>query len=175
MEKLIVYGSQYGTAKQYAERFSEMTGIPVRDYKGANDLKPYDLILYFGGLYAGNVKGLKHTAKALREGTKLIVVTVGLADPQDERNAENILNSVRKQVPERLLPGMAVFHLRGGIDYKKLSMKHKAMMAFLIYHLKKLPEEKKTEETKAMIETYNSEVNFVDYHSLDQIAEVIQI
>lgn len=152
-----------------------MTGIPVRDYKGAKDLKPYDLILYFGGLYAGNVKGLKHTAKALREGTKLIVVTVGLADPQDERNAENILNSVRKQVPERLLPGMAVFHLRGGIDYKKLSMKHKAMMAFLIYHLKKLPEEKKTEETKAMIETYNSEVNFVDYHSLDQIAEVIQI
>ena len=147
MEKLIVYGSQYGTAKQYAERFSEMTGIPVRDYKGAKDLKPYDLILYFGGLYAGNVKGLKHTAKALREGTKLIVVTVGLADP----------------------------HLRGGIDYKKLSMKHKAMMAFLIYHLKKLPEEKKTEETKAMIETYNSEVNFVDYHSLDQIAEVIQI
>ena len=164
MEKLIVYGSQYGTAKQYAERFSEMTGIPVRDYKGAKDLKPYDLILYFGGLYAGNVKGLKHTAKALREGTKLIVV-----------NAENILNSVRKQVPERLLPGMAVFHLRGGIDYKKLSMKHKAMMAFLIYHLKKLPEERKTEETKAMIETYNSEVNFVDYHSLDQIAEVIQI
>ena len=158
MEKLIVYGSQYGTAKQYAERFSEMTGIPVRDYKGVKDLKPYDLILYFGGLYAGNVKGLKYTAKALREGTKLIVVTVGLADPQDERNAENILNSVRKQVPERLLPGMAVFHLRGGI-----------------YHLKKLPEEKKTEETKAMIETYNSEVNFVDYHSLDQIAEVTQI
>ena len=39
---------------------------------------------------------MKHTAKALREGTKLIVVTVGLADPQDERNAENLLQQKSK-------------------------------------------------------------------------------
>ncbi len=173
MEKLIVYGSQYGTAKQYAEKCSEMTGIPAVEYRNGKGLNQYDLIIYFGGLYAGNVKGLKKTVKGLREGIKLMVVTVGLADPRSKTNAANIMKSVKKQVPERLLPNMAVFGLRGGIDYKKLSFQHRAMMAFLIAHLKKVPEEKRTEETKAMIETYHSAVNFVDFHSLDQIAKAI--
>ena len=38
MERLIIYGSQYGTTKRYAQRFSEMTGIPSLSYEAANDL-----------------------------------------------------------------------------------------------------------------------------------------
>ena len=37
-----------------------------------------------------------------------------------------------------------------------------------------LPEEKKNAEVRAMIETFNSTVDFVDYHALDQIAEAIK-
>ena len=45
----------------------------------------------------------------------------------------------------------------------------------LLYHkVKNLPEEKKTAEDRAMIETFNSKVDFVDYHSLDQIIEAIR-
>ncbi len=59
MKKQIIYGSQYGTTKRYAEKFSEMTNIPVEDYKNIKDLSEIGLIIYFGGLYAGGVKGLK--------------------------------------------------------------------------------------------------------------------
>ena len=38
MERLIIYGSQYGTTKRYAQKFSEMTGIPSLSYEAANDL-----------------------------------------------------------------------------------------------------------------------------------------
>ena len=70
--------------------------------------------------------------------------------------------------------GHLIFHLRGGIDYKSLSFKHRAMMTMLYNKVRKLPEERKTAEVKAMIETFNQKVDFVDYDSLNQILEAIK-
>lgn len=67
-----------------------------------------------------------------------------------------------------------IFHLRGGIDYSKLNFKHKTMMKMLYHSLKNKPVESLTQEDKALIETYNTKVDFVDYDSLKQIVEVIQ-
>lgn len=173
MKSLIVYGSQYGTTKQYAEKFAELTGLPAVSYENVKDLKEYDQIVHFGGLYAGGVKGLKNTVKALGENTKLIIATVGLADLQDKENTDNIRNSIKQQVPAPILERTKIFHLRGGIDYKKLSFKHRTMMTLLYNRAKKLPEEKKNAEVRAMIETFNSVVDFVDYDSLNQILKEI--
>ena len=151
MKTLIIYGSQYGTTKRYAERFAEMTGFPVISYEDINALIGYERVIYFGGLYAGGVKGLKNAVKRFSLDTKLIIVTVGLADVCDKENISNIRNSISKQVPEDLLKSAFVFHLRGGIDYQKLSFKHKT----------------------ALIETFNSKVDFVDFDSLNPIAEVL--
>jgi len=43
------------------------------------------------------------------------------------------------------------------------------MMKALYNKTKKLPIEKQNEETKALIETYNKKVNFVDFKTLNQI------
>ncbi len=174
MNSLIVYGSQYGTTKKYAERFAEMTNLPIIAYENIKDLRGYDLIIHFGGLYAGGVKGLKNTVRALRKNAKLIIVTVGLADVYDEENIRNIRQAIGKQVPEKLLSNTSIFHLRGGIDYQKLNFKHKTIMTLLYNKVKKLPEDKKTAEVRAMIETFNSKVDFVDFSSLNQIIEIIQ-
>ena len=161
MKSLIIYGSQYGTTKRYAERFAEMTGFPVISYEDMNALTDYERVIYFGGLYAGGVKGLKNAVKRFSLNTKLIIVTVGLADVCDKENVSNIRNSISRQVPEDLLKSAFVFHLRGGIDYQKLSFKHKTMMTLLYNKIKNLPEDKKTAEDKALIETFNSKVDFV--------------
>ena len=117
---------------------------------------------------------MKTTIKALPENARLIIVTVGLADVSDEENINNIRRSIRRQVPARVMDNTMMFHLRGGIDYKNLNFKHKTMMMLLYNKAKKLPEEKKNAEVKAMIETFNSTVDFVDYRALDQIAEAIK-
>ncbi len=173
MKSLIVYGSQYGTTKRYAEKFSEMTGVPEVSYEDVKDLKEYELIVHFGGLYAGGVKGLKNTVKALGKNSKLVIVTVGLADVQDKENTDNIKKSIKQQVPADILERTEIFHLRGGIDYKKLSFKHRAMMTLVYNRAKNLPEDKKNAEVRAMIETFNSKVDFVDYNSLNQIMKVM--
>ena len=174
MKTLILYGSQYGTTKRYADELSRLTGLPALSYEKAVDLAGCEQIVYLGGLYAGGVKGLKQTARKFPAGVRLILVTVGLADVQDEQNIENIRRSVRRQLPAEVLQNTAFFHLRGGIDYSRLNLTHKAMMTLLYNHARKLPPEQQNAETRAMIETFGTKVDFVDVAALGPVAAAIE-
>ena len=174
MKTLILYGSQYGTTKRYADELSRLTGLPALSYEKAADLAGCEQIVYLGGLYAGGVKGLKQTAKKFPAGVRLILVTVGLADVQDEQNIENIRRSVRRQLPAEVLQNTAFFHLRGGIDYSRLNLTHRTMMTLLYNHARKLPPEQQNAETRAMIETFGTKVDFVDVAALGPVAAAIE-
>ena len=174
MKTLILYGSQYGTTKRYADELSRLTGLPAVSYEKAPDLAGCEQIVYLGGLYAGGVKGLKQAVKKFPAGVRLILVTVGLADVQDEQNIENIRRSVHRQLPAEVLQNTAFFHLRGGIDYGKLSLPHRTMMTLLYNHARKLPPEQQNAETKAMIETFGTKVDFVDVAALGPVAAAIE-
>ena len=52
MQKVIVYGSEYGTTKRYADELSNKTGVKAFAYTDVHNLTTYDKILYLGGLYA---------------------------------------------------------------------------------------------------------------------------
>lgn len=66
-----------------------------------------------------------------------------------------------------------IFHLRGGIDYRKLNFKHRTMMKMLYKKASNIPIDEQTSEIKAMIETYNQKVDFIDFNMLNNILEVI--
>lgn len=175
MKSIIIYGSQYGTSKLYAEKLSEMTGIEAVSCDDVKRPAEYEQIIYLGSLYAGGVKGLKKTAAALKgSDVRLIIVTVGLADVTIKENTDNIKKALVGQVDESLLEKAEIFHLRGMIDYSGLSFKHSMMMKMMFSYLKKKPAEELTGEDKAMMETYNQKISFVDYDSLKPIAEAIR-
>ena len=174
MKAIILYGSRYGSTRRYAKELSKQTGIPAVSYQQAPELSGMDTIIYLGGLYAGGVKGLKKTVKKLPAGVRLILVTVGLADVQDPKNIENIRRSVRQQVPADILQNAEIFHLRGGIDYSRLSFTHRTMMTLLYNHAKKLPPEQQNAETRAMIETFGKQVDFVDLAALGPVMAAIE-
>ena len=124
MSNIIIYGSHYGTTKQYAEELSKKTNIQAISYE--------------------NVK-----------------------------NINNIRNNIKSQVSKEVLEKAKIFHLRGGIDYSKLNFVHKGMMKLLYNAVKNLSQEKQTAENRAMIETYNKKVDFIDFSSLDKIVSEI--
>jgi hypothetical protein len=159
---------------RYAQELSERTGIPSVNYTEIKDLSGYDTVLHFGGLYAGGVKGLKNTIGALPRTSELIIVTVGLADVTDRENISNIRKSIQRQFPPDIFRQAKIFHLRGGIDYKRLNFMHRTMMTLLYKKAKNLPEEKKTAEVKAMIETFQSKVDFVDFSALQEIENAVK-
>lgn len=168
---IIIYGSCYGTARQYAERLSKKTNISVKSYKDISLLDDYNTIIYVGALYAGGVLGMKETFSKMTavQGKHIVIVTVGLADPTDTKNIENIRNSMQRQLSPSVFKHAHIYHLRGGIDYSRLSLKHKTMMWMVYMKSRKIPEEERTAEIRAMIETYNKQVNFVDFNSLESI------
>lgn len=173
--KIIIYGSQYGTSKQYADELSIRTGIKAVCYEKSGDINSYDTIIYIGGLYAGGILGMKKTLSRLSDDKdkKLIIATVGLADPADKDNTANIRMAMTRQLSPGWLERAKVFHLRGGIDYSKLTLKHRAMMGMMYRKVKSIPEEIRTSEIKAMIDTYNKSVDFVDFDALDSIVNEI--
>ena len=177
MSNIILYGSHYGTTKLYAEELSRRTNIEVSSFKTIKDINQYDTIIYLGGLYAGGVLGMAKTLKNLNDVShkKIILVTVGLADPTDEVNKNNIRNNIKRQLKKEVFEKAKIFHLRGGIDYSKLNFGHKTMLRLLYNSIKNLPEEKQTAEDRAMIETYNKKVNFIDFSSLDDIIHEISL
>ena len=65
MKELIIYGSQYGTTKRYAEKFAEMTNFPIVSYEDIKNVTDYERVIYFGGLYAGGVKKSTRAAKII--------------------------------------------------------------------------------------------------------------
>ena len=176
MKDIILYGSRYGSARRYAEELSRQTGIQAFCYKDAPDLSDAGTIVYLGGLYAGGVLGLAKTLRgsSLREDQKLVVVTVGLADPEDPENQTNIRTSLSRQIPEPLFRRAKLHHLRGGIDYQKLSLGHRTVMALLYQSLRRISPEKQTAENRALMETYGKQVDFTDLAALDPIIWEIQ-
>ena len=175
MNNIIIYGSHYGTTKQYAEELSRRTNIEAISFENVKEINDYDKIIYLGGLYAGGVLGMAKTLKKLNQlsNKTIILVTDGLADPTDEENVNNIRNNIKRQVQKEVFEKAKIFHLRGGIDYSKLKFAHKTMMKLLYNAVKNISQEKQTAENRAMIETYNKKVNFVDFSTLDKIINEI--
>ena len=169
MKTIIIYGSQYGTTKRYAEYLSEMTGIEDVAFKEAKDIDRYDRVIFMGALYAGSVLGLKNTVSKMSPKQKLVIVTVGLVDPNDPENIDYIRHSIKERIPADLYDETSIFHLHGAIDYSQLSLKHRMMMAVIHSKISKMPEEKLNTEAKTILATYGKKVDYVDFQTLDNL------
>lgn len=167
----VVYGSMYGHAKRYAESFANSFNIKSVSYKNIDRFKNEDIIVYFGSLYAGGVKGL---VKIKGRPKNFILVTVGLADPNKSENTKSIMKSIKLAEEKLDFDITKVFHLRGGIDYKHLKLHHKVMMRLLYIKIKKMPQEESNDENKTMINTFGGKVDFVDLSALEPIIDYVE-
>ncbi|MCR5193753.1 MAG: flavodoxin domain-containing protein [Bacteroidales bacterium] len=174
---IIIYGSQYGTARQYAEELGRRTNTEVKSYKDATDINDYDTIIYIGALYAGGVKGMKEAFGKLttHAGKRIFIATVGVADPTDLKYTESIQNNIRKQLGQELFEVAHIYHLRGGIDYSQLGLRHKVMLWMFYKMSLRIPENERPADVRAMIETYGKQVNFIDMSSLGCLIDSLRI
>ena len=99
---------------------------------------------------------------------------MGLTDPQDAENNRATEKGVRASLPARLRGGVRFFHLRGGIDYGRLSFGHRLLMKLMYSAEKRIPEEKRSAQGRAIIQTYGSKADFTDLSALQGIAEALR-
>lgn len=177
MKGVVIYGSNYGTTKEYAEALAKDLKFDCYYYKEMKEdnINNYHYIVYGGGLYAGSILGLSKTMKKINnpEDRDITIFTVGLADPEDKENITAIRKRVKEQIPEELYDEEKIFHFRGGIDYSKLSFIHKAMMTLVYKKVKNIPVEKQSADDRGIIETFNKKIDFVDVNKLKVLEEKI--
>jgi flavodoxin len=166
----VVFQSKYGSTKKYAEWIAEELSGDLLERKKVKpaDLESYNTIIYGGGLYAGGVSGIDLLTKNFDKfkDKHLIVFTCGLADPMDKDNTGNIRQSLTKIFTTQMQEKIKVFHLRGAIDYAKLSPIHKMMMAMLYKMMTKKDYDSLRNEDKEMIDTYGKAVDFTNRATL---------
>lgn len=171
MNTIITYGTNYGSAKKYAEKLSELTGFSVKEFSSAKDLKNYDRIIHVGCIFAGMIKGLKYISENLNENAELVLLTVGIKDPELEENISSIKEALKIQVPEKILSKMKIYNLRGKVNLKELKFFHKIIMKMICKQTEKKDENLRTKEDKDLIEILYKEVDFIDLKKLDKIAK----
>ena len=166
----VIYKSQYGTTKQYAEWIAEALEAKLFE---ASDIKPvqlmdFDVVVYGGGLYAGGVIGAKIVTK--NPCKSLVLFTVGLADPKITDYSE----IVEKTLSHEQLAKTKVFHLRGGVDYSKLGLVHKGLLAMVKNAAEKKPLNERTGDDHGLIETYGKKVDFTDKSTIEPLIAYVR-
>lgn len=170
MTSVVIYKSVYGTTKQYAEWIAKELDADLFE---ASNIKPaqlmnYDVVIYGGGLYAGGIIGAKLVAK--NPCKSLVVFTVGLATPEITDYSDILDITFSKEALQK----MAVFHFQGGIDYKKLKMVHRAMMAVRKKEVEKRPLDKRSSDDPLFLETYNGKVDYTNKEAIKPLIEYVR-
>ena len=172
---VVVYESKYGTTKKYAEWIAQELEADLFERKAASidALTGYDVIVYGGGLYAGGVSGLPFITKNYEKikDKRILLFTCGLGDPQVLENVESIRKGLMKVLPEEMKKTAEIFHLRGGMDYSKLSMIHRTLMGLVQKNVAKKDPAERTQEDIEMLETYGKIVDFTDRSTIKPIVE----
>lgn len=173
MKNIVVYESRYGSTERYAKWIGEELSCKVAKISdvSTDELLNYDNIIFGGWLHAGNIKGFKNIYKDIEKfkNKNLIVFYVGLSIMDDK---------VYEEVKKRNfgdINSIKDFYLRGAFNYKKLTAGDKVMMNMFKMILKKQKEEEIDENTRGMLEAYNTPVDFIDKESIKPIVDAVKI
>ena len=116
---IIVYASNTGYTKQYAEMLAEELGLSAFPVEKIPGYHKGSEAIFLGWLMAERVMGLK---KAQSTCNVRCIVGVGMS-PDDGEIAERLRANCKAG------PAMPVFYLQGGYDYSKLKGPFKAIMS----------------------------------------------
>lgn len=147
---LIIYSSKTGFSRRYAQWLAEDLGERAVSFQDRNAvrLQDFDAVILFGGLYAGQMSGLKWLKKQPLAGKRLAAVAVGCTPPEAPSLPESMAQ-LFGGVPE-----IKGFYCQGGLDYEHMGAVDRAMMAALRLFLRNQPEKK--EMLEAISRSYDA-------------------
>lgn len=164
--KAILYKSNTGYTKKYAELLGANTGLPVYEAEeAAKHISKGENVLFLGWLKAGEITGYKRAAKNYRV---QCVCAVGMGLPSDKQ-----ANEAKKR---HSITDASVFYLQGGFDIHKLHGIYKMMMNIMIKAMTSSLEKKtdKSREDTAMLDLIKNGGDFVSDENLAPVIEWVR-
>ena len=130
MKSIVIYNSQTGFTKQYAQWISEAAGCECVPLKEAGTINPadYDAIVFGSWFMAGMIKKLNWFKKQMpslsHAGKKLVVFAVGASPAESPLVPE----ALAKIFTEEEKKHVKLFYCPGGLSYEKMNGFSRFMM-----------------------------------------------
>ncbi len=172
MKTIVIYNSQTGFTKRYAQWIAEAIGGDCFELSEAKrkDMSGYEAIVFGGWACAGGISKLNWFKGNMDkwEGKKLIVFCVG-GSPAD--NPE-IIPALKRNFTARELEKVSIFYCPGGFNYERMSAPSKLMMKMFIKTLKSKKD--KTEEEKEMVKMISASYDISDKKYVEPILKCLK-
>lgn len=156
----IVYVSNAGSSKRYAEMLAEKTGYPCYAYSDSNDAVGTEVI-FISWVMAGAVQGISEAR--VKFGTLKAVVAVGMMKSESQDAALKEKNAISE----------TFFSLAGAFDMKKLSGMYKMMMGMMVKMIKAKLKESDDPKAKEVVEKFEEGFDMVSEENLGEILEFL--
>lgn len=171
MKTIVIYNSQTGFTKRYAQWIAEEINADCVEFSIAKntDLDSYDAIVFGGWAVAGSISKLKWFKNNISKWSnkKLIAFCVG-ASPIENPEIEEALP---KNFTADELEVVRWFYLPGGLDYEKMSLKSRAMMKMFVKMLK--AKKNKTQDDLNQIRMVSSSYDISDIKYIEPIIDYL--
>lgn len=173
MKTVVIFNSQTGFTRRYAEWIAEASGADYMELSVAKkrDLSAYETIIFGGWACAGSISKLNWFKDNMDkwQDKKLIVFCVG-ASPIDSPEVEP---SLRRNFTEEQFKKVHVFYCPGGLHYEKMTLSSKLMMKMFLkmLHTKK----DKTEADQEMIRMISASYDISDRNYIEPILRCLEL
>ncbi len=174
MKTLIIYTSQTGFTKRYAEWLAEETGGDLLDLRDAQKktaayFEGYDAICYGGWAMAGSlVKAKWFLEKSVNwKGKRLAMFCVG-GSPNDNPDVDVFLQNALTEEQKQYIK---MFYCQGGFNYEKMKTPSRIAMKMFVSALKN--KKNATEKERVMAEKMASSYDISDIKYIEPIVSYL--
>lgn len=157
----IVYCSNSGTSKRYAELLSEKTGLSAVDFTKRSSISSDEEIIFIGWIMAGAIQGLNE----VRQSFENIKAVCGVGMMKSEKSTEEV--KAKNSITE------PYFFLTGDFDINNLKGMYKMMMGMMMKMMKSKAKESDDPKAGEMIKLLENGIKGFDEKELDGIIEFL--
>lgn len=172
MKTIIIYNSQTGFTKRYAEWIAEAAKADCIELSAAKkkDLTAYEAIVFGSWACAGSISKISWFKGNIDKwaGKKLIVFCVG-ASPIENPEVEIALSQIFNESERKKA---ALFYCPGGLNYDKMAAPSKLMMKLFVKSLK--AKKVKTQEDELMIKMLSSSYDIAGKQYIEPILQYLK-
>ncbi len=172
MKTIVIYNSQTGFTKRYAEWIAQAAGADCLELAAAKgkDLAAYEAIIFGSWACAGSISKIGWFKGNIGKWAdqKLITFCVG-ANPADSPEIEAALCRIFNETERKKVK---IFYCPGGFNYEKMSVMSKLMMKMFIKMLK--AKKDKTEEEQVMIKMISTSYDISDIKYIEPILQCLK-
>lgn len=176
MKTIIIYTSQTGFTKKYAEWIAQDTAGELMTLKEA-EKKPdtffasFDTIIYGGWIMAGTIKKSKWFTDRIGKwkSKRLVLFGVGASPASDKKEIEEMFQNV---LTAEQLEYVQTYYCQGGVNYDRMSLSSKLLLKALASSLKK--KESRTEKEESMLEILSENKDCSDKAFIDPIVSYLK-